>query len=146
MVATIKSFLTAYILGVIGLIVLSWALATFADIDLPGGMGVVPFVIGVQYAANAHVNRGGGAVTGGEAWGAAFGMTLAAMIVRAVLVAIMVAAFGGEALLGPEMAGVFSSGVFAIVLAVVFAFYVLMARFGYGWMVRTALKAKSRGR
>lgn len=137
---TLKDFVTAYVLGIMGIYALSWALAAFFEIELPGGIGVVPFVIGVQWAASRHVNRGGGEVKGGAAWKAAFYMTLAAMVVSVVLVGALIAMLGVDAVLGPEFMELVSTQIFAIVMGVVFAFYVLMARLGFPWMVRSGLK------
>lgn len=141
---TIKDFLTAYILGIIGLFVLSWLLKTFMAIELPGGIGVVPFVLGVQYAAQKHVSRGGGPVGGKAAWRTAVAMTLAAIVVSVVLAGILMAVLGGEAVFGPEFMQILQSQIFLTVFAIVFVFYVLMARLGWGWMVKSGLKAAER--
>ena len=137
---TLKDFVTAYVLGIMGIYALSWALAAFFAIELPGGIGVVPFVIGVQWAASRHVNRGGGEVKGGAAWKAAFLMTCAAVAVSFALIGALLAILGADVVLGPEFMELVSTQIFAIVMVVVFVFYVLMARLGFPWMVRSGLK------
>ncbi|MEL7463826.1 MAG: ABZJ_00895 family protein [Pseudomonadota bacterium] len=138
--ALIKDFLTAYVFGVIGIYALSWALAAFFQIELPGGVGVVPFVIGVQLAAQKHVNRGGGEVKGAAAWRAAFLMTLAAVALSFVLIGALIAVLGVDAVLGPDFMELVSPQIFGVMLLFVLAFYLLMARLGFPWLVRSALK------
>ncbi|MEL6792528.1 MAG: ABZJ_00895 family protein [Pseudomonadota bacterium] len=138
--ALIKDFLTAYVLGIIGIYALSWALATFFEIELPGGIGVVPFVIGVQLAAQKHVSRGGGEVKGGAAWRAALLMTVAAVAVSVLLLGALIVVLGVDATMGTEFMELVSVQIILVTGVVVFAFYVLMARFGFPWLVRSALK------
>ena len=144
MTAIVRDFLSTYILGVIALVVIGWALATYAGVELPGGISVVPFVIGVQIAAQRFATRAGRAPTSGEAWRGALAMTASAIALSVLLFVVLILAFGAESIFGPDFAAVFNSTLAMVVLAIIFVVYVLMARFAFSWMARAAVRNAGR--
>ena len=69
MAATVRAFSIAYLAALAAIIAIAWAASAFFGFELPGSaMGVVPFVVGVQFAAQAYAKRQGDAPSGGYAW------------------------------------------------------------------------------
>ena len=144
MAATVRAFSIAYLAALAAIIAIAWAASAFFGFELPGSaMGVVPFVVGVQFAAQAYAKRQGDAPSGGYAWKAAFGMTAAAFAMSFVFIAIGFAAIGPTELLGPIYTELSASG-FLMIAAGVFIFYALMARLSFPWLVKSSLKAMQR--
>ena len=144
MSATVRDFLSAYILGIIAFIVINYALTVFADYSLPGSVSVVPFIIAVQVAAQRFATRTGKAPTKGESWRAALAMALSAIALSALLLIVVSFAFGADQIFGPGFSDAFDLTIALTVFGLVFVVYALLARFSFSWLARAAVRNAER--
>ena len=138
----VRQFAIGYVIGVVILFALAVALDYFFAYEISSGVSVVPFVVGVHFAAQKYATQEGVQPSSGFAWRAAFAMTATGLAISAAISGLFLAVAGAEAMFG----GAIPMNFFLIALVVVAAIYLLIGRFLFSFTIRSALKAAARRR
>lgn len=138
----IKDFATGYLLAFALIFVFALAVAWFLEVEPPLGVGLVPFIVGVQVAAQRHAKRTGARPSSTEAWRAALAMTLATFLFAAALTLALAVILGFKALFGDATWAALAPAL-AIIIGFLFMAHVVVGRFFFSFMVGTALKAEA---
>ena len=139
-------FVVAYLLTMIGLVSVAWALSTFVGYDLSPGIGVAAYVGGVVYAGAAWGARLDTPPSSRTLWGMSLAVELIALALNIIPLAVLIALFPSAmrqitdqlSLIGLE-GGLTAALVFLPAL-------LLIARWLLGVSVRNTFKARERSR
>ena len=137
-----RDFAIAYVLGMIGMILLG-ALVQFAlGRDLGNFSGVVPVLAAAMFAGHRYGSLHGQPAESGFAWRAAFWMLLICIVYSVVAVSLFILILGSEiAVEVLALLGDLRAGFWIIVIAILLVLYLLVPRFFFGLGARMAAKA-----
>ena len=142
MVRVCLDFLIAYVLALVALIILSFAVSAFLGMEIGSAVNIVPQFAGALYAGQMYVKRTGQRPEDGFAWKAAICMTLTSISLSVIVIAGVIMVLGTQGM--GELFGAFSEIPASWLIGIIFGLFViytLVSRFFFGMGAKNQIKA-----
>ncbi|MEM1275525.1 MAG: ABZJ_00895 family protein [Pseudomonadota bacterium] len=143
---TLLNFSVYYAGAIVAITILSAILDAYLQIDAPGGLGVVPFLVAVIGAGAKLGERLDQIPSSGVLWGLAFKLTLTGIVISFVLAAGLIALFMVLAPAGlDELKGLLEidATIIGVVVLIVALVYLLVARFVLVTGIKSGMKKRN---
>lgn len=143
MTQELKDFSVAYMVIMIGIIVMVFAASYFFQYDMPGSTGFISSMIAALHAGQKYAQRNNAAPESGQSWKLAFHSFVAAMIISGLAVALFALIEGGGMI---AAISAMPASSFAIAIAIIALSHVLAVRFFFSFGAKNLLKAIARAK